>query len=198
MMRACSALSGGFGIDSLLDERAVFGAKRGERPRPGEVFLDGAPRGGAELARELRMFDEEAQRAGEVGGAVGVDEPAVLAMADELAHRRQIGGDDGDAAGHRLEDLERRAALLGVARAVGERRDGEKSVARDLGELLLRQRVVPLDAHAEFLGELLVRLPRLRLARGADDEAEVREIRETREGAEERLDALPGLGGAEK
>src|SRR3954451_11867603 len=91
MMRACSALSGGFGIDSLLHDCAVFGAERGQRPRPGEAFFDGAPRGGAELARKGGMLDEDAQRAGELGGTVGVDEPAVLAMADELAHRREIG-----------------------------------------------------------------------------------------------------------
>src|SRR5205085_8475785 len=45
--------------------------------------------------------------------------------------------------------------------------------------------------------ELLVRLPRLRLARRADDEAEVREVGQAREGAEEGLDALPRLRGAE-
>src|SRR6476660_7387483 len=61
MMRACSALSGGFGIDSLLDHGTVFGAERGQRPRPGEMLFDGAPRGGAELAREGGMLDEDAQ-----------------------------------------------------------------------------------------------------------------------------------------
>src|SRR5207237_881349 len=164
-MLACSALSGGLGIDSLLDQLTVLRAERGQRPRPGESFFDGAARGGAELARQRGMLDEDAQRAGQLGGAVGVDEPAVLAVADELAHGREVGGDDGDARGHRLQDLQRRAALLDVARAVAERGDGDEGIAPPVRQVSLFEGVLPHDRHLQLLGKLLVRFPRFLLAR---------------------------------
>src|SRR5439155_15838918 len=88
-----------------------------------------------------------------------------------------------------------RAALFDVARAVAERGDGDEGVAPPVRELRLFERVLPHDRHLQLLGELLVRLPRFRLARSADDEAEVREICKPREGTHQRFDPLPRLRG---
>src|SRR6185369_3645082 len=65
----------------------VHRSQRIERRTPCEPFHDRLPRPRAELAHERRVIEQDAQRARELVGALGMHEPAVLAMRDHLAHR---------------------------------------------------------------------------------------------------------------
>ncbi len=118
---------------------------------------------------------------------------------DQLAHGREVGGDDGHARGHRLEDLQRRAALEGVARAVAQRRQREQRVLAPARELGLGQRELP--AHAvgdpEPLGELAVAAWRGAGAPRRRSRARGLEVAQPGERAQRGVDALPRLQRAE-
>ena len=103
-----------------------------------------------------------------------MNQPAVFAVANELANGRHVGGDDRNTGGHGLDDLQRRAALQHVTRRVGERRNGDRGVLQPRRERVAFELEVPDDAlvDAKLFREPLVTPPRFGIARTADDQSQ--------------------------
>ena len=159
-----------------LLERARASARRARPRSPGSGRRRARPR---RAAARAPVAGEPPHRGRERGSVAGRDEERALAVAQQLAGRRRVGGDERRAARERLERLVRdHAARLG-----GRAEDAERAA----GALDLRRQPLVLDP----LDPLDVRRPlaQQRVELAAADDAE-RDLRSEPGRGEDRLEPV--------
>src|SRR5690606_378058 len=85
----------------------------GEDRLPGEAGGDVGTGGGGEAIAQRGVVEEAGDGGGQGGRVARGDEQAGGLVADDVADAGDVGGDDGDAGGHRLDEHE--AEALGLA-----------------------------------------------------------------------------------
>ena len=132
---------------------------------------------------ELRVGGEAGERVGELLRRAGLDEDAVLAVADDVGDAADAGGDDRAAARERLDRRHRRALVRR-----GEHEDVERGEER--ADLLLVAGEQAVADDPELGGELLDPLAVGAVADHAERRASTPCSRSEREGAEDDVRAL--------
>ena len=115
-------------------------------------------------------------------------------MRHQFAHRREVRGDHRRAGGHRLEDFQRAAALLEVARRFGQWGNARHRVRNPGRQRFARELVAPVHAigHAEPPRARHERAADGGRLRGADHQRNI-EVGQARQRGDRRAHALPGL-----